>query len=181
MADIYVAFAGLKGSGKTEAADILGRQLARRGVPVLHYNFATPIKQILNEGVGVPGEKLYLKDGVFHGGKEVRKILQDFGMAIRRFDDNFWVNAWRSRTQHFHGVVLVSDLRFYAEAVTLRQQGAIMFWVDRGLTNTDSHISEQSADTFRQWLTPLDNTGTRAELRKKLRPLAKEIAREYFS
>ncbi|WP_435613285.1 hypothetical protein [Streptomyces sp. bgisy159] len=78
---------------------------------------------------------------------EVRRILQEFGAAIRALDEDFWLRAALKKTQEIndYGVpVVITDVRYHNEAASLVRAGFHLIHIDRpGVPQLD-HESERS-------------------------------------
>lgn len=79
-------------------------------------------------------------------GPEIRHLLQEFGMAVRDTDPDFWIRSVmrRSAALREDGTpVVVTDVRFPNEADAIERQGGILVRIDRpGLPDDDQHPSE---------------------------------------
>lgn len=76
---------------------------------------------------------------------EVRRVLQELGMAIRAIDPEFWLRAALKRVTEANeaGVpAVITDVRFPNEADSLRRAGFHLVYIDRpGVPQLD-HASE---------------------------------------
>lgn len=76
---------------------------------------------------------------------EVRRVLQEFGMAVREIDEEFWLRAALKRVQEINESgrsAVITDVRFPNEAASLRRAGFHLLYIDRpGVEHLD-HASE---------------------------------------
>lgn len=87
-----------------------------------------------------------------------RRLLQDLGMAWRRYDPKYWIRRVQSKVPLYPGSVVVSDCRFLNEIVDMQLFGECFFFhvvtvrverpgYDNGLTGeTAVHESETNLD-----------------------------------
>jgi dephospho-CoA kinase len=126
-----VGFIGLAGSGKDTAALVLLAHGWRRMA------FADRLKGIARQ-FGWNG----IKDDAG------RKLLQDLGMAARRYNQNFWINEAMAQlfevSSNFAEIPRVwTDVRFENEADFVRYRGGIIIRIVRpSLKSEDQHESE---------------------------------------
>ena len=77
-----------------------------------------------------------------------RRLLQDLGMAARRYNRNFWINQalteMREVSENWVEIPRVwTDIRFDNEADLVRSRGGIIIRIVRpSLKNSDDHESE---------------------------------------
>lgn len=168
--------------GKDTAATALGRELGFKRI-----GFADKLKELaleadplvttsartVNVQVG-HGRMKHVVQGL--GGwdeakrtyPEVRKFLQDLGLAARKvFGDDFWINqvvlqAIARDRANLHTVI--SDVRFLNEAEALKAAGGLLIKITRPGRNGDSHISEQQLAEYDGWDAVIPNTGSLIEL-----------------
>jgi hypothetical protein len=78
-----------------------------------------------------------------HG--EVRRILQELGMAVRAIDEEFWLRTALDKVREINTSghpVVITDVRFPNEADSLRRAGFHLLFIDRpGVPHLD-HASE---------------------------------------
>lgn len=80
---------------------------------------------------------------------EVRRLLQVFGTEVGRdmFGENFWVDLVLDNLRSFHTVI--SDVRFVNEADAIRNQGGVIWRVNRsGIGPVTGHSSEIALDQY---------------------------------
>jgi len=106
----------------------------------------------------------------------VRRILQWWGTEYRRAQDaDYWTKAWAKKVSSYdldkvH--ILVDDVRFMNEVLTLRGMGAKLVKIERpGFAAGGNHASETSLDDFHDWWQILSNTGTLDEFKQKVEDL----------
>lgn len=80
--------------------------------------------------------------------QEVHRFLQEFGVAIRSLDEDFWLRQVMGRAGALASMgypVVVTDVRFQNEAQAIRDAGGVLVRVDRpGLPDEDRHVSENA-------------------------------------
>lgn len=164
-----VGFTGRKRSGKDTAAGVLEAFGFKR------LAFAGPIKAMIGallEYQGVDDETIYrmlegdLKEvpTPYLGGRTPRYAMQKLGTEWGRemMCDTIWVDILR-RVARFFKRVVVSDVRFPNEVEALKEDGGIIYRVNRpGLPPADDHPSEAQIDTL-EVFGELQNTAASAE------------------
>jgi len=112
---ILVAFTGKMGSGKSTAAKTLEEFGFER------FSFATKLKE--------------LAEDLFEMKEKDRKLLQDFGSALREIDQDVWVKylmrkiglcVFRCIEDKQPARIVIDDLRYLNEAHILKQNGFIL-------------------------------------------------------
>ena len=170
-----IAFTGLKGSGKTTAAQAL---IVRGFVPV---RFAEPLKEMLVAMYVVAGLSQEAIERRMNGdlkeapcalllGKTPRYAMQTLGTEWGRdlIHEHLWLALWERRVKQYmkQGFdVVCDDCRFDNEAEAVQMLGGYVGLVDRGLENDDAHSSEKITT---RWDFPLENTGTDTEFRRRV-------------
>jgi hypothetical protein len=102
-----------------------------------------------------------IKDTGF--GPEARRLLQEFGQAVRSLQPDFWLRAGMEKARRAirdHGGAVITDVRYENEAETIQSAGGVLVRIVRpGLESTDTHASETELDRY-----PVDftvrNSGT---------------------
>ncbi len=146
-----IALCGLKGSGKSSAANALASVL-----PAARVRFAGPLKDMLR-AIGltdaeIEGELKELPSDKLCG-KTPRHGMVTLGTEWGRqmIGEDIWVEAWkRSVAPHLaRGVdILTEDLRFPNEYEAVRSLGGIVLRVTRPGLLPGDHESEQHALKF---------------------------------
>lgn len=151
-----VGLKGHIGTGKdTAAAGLIERGWIRIA-------FADPIKRLAT-GLGWNGTKD--PDG--------RRFLQELGDATKdALGPDIWVDLAEARIDAHATApgIVVTDVRYPAEAAMLRRHGALIVEIRRAGHHGDTHSSE----TDQRLVVPdeiLENTGDAAELQEALRRL----------
>ena len=127
-----VGFIGLAGAGKDTAALALTCRGWRRKA------FADYLK-IMAVSFGWDGYK----------DERGRRLLQDLGMAARKYNPNFWIDqAYYGLNSMFVDLEKVpyawTDIRFQNEAEFVRRRGGIIIRIIRpSLESIDDHVSER--------------------------------------
>lgn len=79
--------------------------------------------------------------------REVRRLLQEYGVAIREIEPDFWVRTTLDQARRAQGNVVVTDVRFPNEVAGIRALGGTIVQILRpGLESTDTHISETALE-----------------------------------
>lgn len=106
--------------------------------------------------------------------REVRRLLQEYGVAIREIQEDFWVRATLDRALAVEASgtpVVVTDVRFPNEADEVRERGGVIVRIVRpGQVSNDSHASETALDDYVEDVL-IVNDGTLDDLAAKARRL----------
>jgi hypothetical protein len=113
-------------------------------------------------------------------GADARQFLQNYGMAIREMDPNFWLRQALSAADDVRreGIpAVITDVRFTNEADQIEREGGILVRVIRpGLeTDGDTHVSETELATRPTPYTVV-NAGTLEDLRETVFELHEAIS-----
>ncbi|MEU8655269.1 hypothetical protein [Actinoplanes philippinensis] len=74
---------------------------------------------------------------------EVRRTLQNYGVAIRQVDPDFWIRPVMSAVATRNSPAVITDVRFPNEADAVEAAGGLLVRVIRpGLDESDAHESE---------------------------------------
>ena len=150
MTKKILAFAGFKGSGKSESTNLLIKQ------GYTDIKMAAPVKIMLAalwEYNGLNAEDIYrrlegdLKEvsDEFLEGKTPRFAMQMLGTEWRNFfSERLWVEMWLKKVAASSTNVVCSDVRFPAEIDALKSLGGSLIWINRPGTGGDGHASEQN-------------------------------------
>lgn len=181
---MIVGLSGKKRSGKDTFAQVLVDEFGFTRVAfadalketVLRLN---PIVDAFNTGAWVATTRL--ADVV--GGEgwekakerpEVRRLLQEHGLAIREVMPSFWIDAAMKKADEFERVVL-TDVRFPNEADAVGE--GLLIRIDRpALMTFDEHLSETALDDYGNFDEYVLNSGTVEDLHEK----ARAIMRSYL-
>ena len=89
---------------------------------------------------------------IYHepGPMTAREFMQFFGTEVmRKMYDNIWINRTiKDIETEGPQIAVISDCRFKNEAVALKQIGAKLVYLDRTISNSDGHSSENGFDDF---------------------------------
>ena len=78
---------------------------------------------------------------------EVRRTLQNYGVAIREIQPEFWIDAAMAEADRESRPVVVTDVRFPNEVEAIRARGGLFVRVTRpGVYGVNEHISEHAID-----------------------------------
>lgn len=85
-----------------------------------------------------------------YGPMTAREFMQFFGTEImRKMYEPIWVERTIKDIQTEESqLAVISDCRFKNEAVALKQAGAKLVYLDRSISNSDNHISENGFEDF---------------------------------
>lgn len=146
-----IAFAGFKGSGKSEAVKTL------ESIGYTDVKMAAPLKQMLRSMYRYCGLSYEEVERRLEGDlKEVpdewlfdqtpRHAMQQLGTEWRNsIHPMLWIPMWQRRVRLLKpNPVCCSDIRFAHEVDALRAVGGRLVWIDRPGTDTDGHASEQN-------------------------------------
>jgi hypothetical protein len=127
MSKPTIGLIGLAGSGKDTAAEALGQFGYWKSA------FASALKDLAYE-FGWDGKK----------DERGRALLQDLGMAARRYNPNFWIEqlTWPTKGRAFGIPQVFTDVRFQNEADYIRERHGIIIRIVRPGLIPDSHESE---------------------------------------
>jgi len=156
-----IAFSGRKQSGKTICSEFLKGLLLSNGYSEVEiYNFADPLKEdICMNMFGLSYVQCYGED---HNKNELidaywedkqltaRDLMQLIGTDLfRKLNNNVWVNALINKIKKSKlQVVIVSDCRFPNEIEAIKNNGGIVFRLNRN-PHKSEHISESILDACR--------------------------------
>ena len=156
-----IAFSGRKQSGKTICSEFLKGLLLSNGYSDVEiYNFADPLKEdICMNMFGLSYVQCYGED---HNKNELvdaywedkqltaRDLMQLIGTDLfRKLNNNIWVNALINKIKKSKlQVVIVSDCRFPNEIEAIKNNGGIVFRLNRN-PHKSEHISESILDACR--------------------------------
>jgi len=156
-----IAFSGRKQSGKTICSEFLKGLLLSNGYSDVEiYNFADPLKEdICMNMFGLSYAQCYGED---HNKNELvdaywedkqltaRDLMQLIGTDLfRKLNNNIWVNALINKIKKSKlQVVIVSDCRFPNEIEAIKNNGGIVFRLNRN-PHKSEHISESILDACR--------------------------------
>lgn len=121
-----------------------------------------------------------IQDRVGQTALTVRRILQWWGTEYRRAQDpDYWTKAWADKVQEYdleRTHILVDDVRFINELNTIKQQGGLIYKIERpGFDGANNHASETSLDEYREWDGILRNDGSLAQFQDQVTALAKQL------
>jgi hypothetical protein len=147
-----IGISGKAGAGK----DYVGQYLRRYGFQ--NVAFAWPLKaECVKQGTGTFDECFNTKPA------HVRHWLQDYGVAMRQLEPDYWVKQLDTliRTLHSQGGIssfAITDMRFWNELDYVRRNGGKLLRIEHGdrpyplagLTAA-SHVSETELDDYKGW------------------------------
>lgn len=94
-----------------------------------------------------------------YGPMTAREFMQFFGTEImRKMYEPIWVERTIKDIQTEESqLAVISDCRFKNEAVALKQVGAKLVYLDRSISNSDNHVSENGFDDFNDFDLVINN------------------------
>lgn len=169
----HIALIGKARSGK----DTVARRLIQRHA-YTRVAFADPLKGMalrIDPNISTASQPVRLSTLIEATGwelakdfyPETRRFLQRLGASIRDVDPDFWVNIAMNKVDvadTWNLPVVITDVRYENEAVTLRDRGFTLVRVVRPeIESTDTHASETELDS---WATrhTIHNVNTLSEL-----------------
>lgn len=103
--------------------------------------------------------------------REVRRTLQNYGVAIRQLQPDFWIRTTLGRALATPRPVVITDVRFPNEAAAIETAGGVVIRIERpGLESDDTHASETALDDY-YFEHVLHNDGTVEDLAAKVEAL----------
>lgn len=111
----------------------------------------------------------------------VRSVLQDVGKKARdTFGDDAWTDAVMAAADATDGPVVITDVRFPAEAAAIRSRpsGRVVRIVRPGTGPINAHPSETALDNYDGFDAVVHNDSTPAELRTRILALAQHTPKE---
>jgi len=173
---MIIGFAGLAGAGKNEAA---------KALPFPSVGFADAIKEIV---ISIdPCISFHQVSGMIHlssllkyepfelikrNSKELRRLLQELGMAMRNINEEHWINhLWLEMEEKGIYDYCITDVRFKNEISFIKREfvsPGYVIWVERPGVEQGTHASENSitADDCDGFVL---NDGTIEDLHQKVR------------
>lgn len=150
MSRILLGLVGKKRTGK----DTLAQRLVEEH-GFVRVAFADPLKRAAIDLDPLIERSVRLSNAVdFHGYdeakeaySEVRRTLQNLGVAIRNLDPEFWVRMGMEEAAK-HERAVITDVRFPNEAKAVELAGGVTVKILRDTGLTDQHISETALDDF---------------------------------
>ena len=181
-----VAFGYKKGTGKDTAAQLLITALKTecRGVKIVQSSFAGLLKVISYQLYGWAG----LRPGDYYEDhrdlKEVtlpeiglspRSIWIGVGNKLREVYPNTWLHHPLARSEH--DFKIITDLRFWNEAVAVRDEGGILIRMDRNVPRGNDP-AEIELDSWRDWDYVFKNNGSFNYLNSQIVSLAEKVCQK---
>lgn len=177
---MIVAVAGVKGSGKTTAADIFINQ------GYILINFADMLKDFLMETHGFTYGEMYdplLKELPNAQGLVPRKMMQETGDLFKnQYGDSVFANHVVSTIQKNRGNYVVGDLRYPIEFEKLQKAGAIFIYVNRQVDENylSNHSSEQEVKNLKNRCDHIvENNGSKIDFLCKISTLSKSLKKTH--
>lgn len=186
---LIIGLHGKAGAGKDTAAEMLQSFLPEGSTRTVA--FATPLKEAAKAKFGLSDWQVNTQEGkkelVPALGKTVRQLLELEGTESTRhvYGDNFWIwrmsqevdKAFKENTKVF----IITDVRFENEAQFVRDNGGLVFQIDRELEKELATVSHASAQPLPRELVDIsiDNNGTIEDLTNTLKELVEVLEENY--
>jgi hypothetical protein len=179
---MIIGLSGYARSGKDTVADHLVSTY-----DFAQYSFAASMKEAMyrlnpivhSDNIGTFRYQglvdVYGLDKVKEEYPEVRRLLQVFGTEVGRemFGENFWVDLVLDNIKSFHTVI--SDVRFVNEADAIKNEGGVVWRVNRmGIGPVTGHSSETALDNY-NFDAIIDNNSDMLSLYKNVDSLIGEV------
>jgi len=141
-----IAFCGLKGSGKTTAAEHIVRKY-----PYTRMSFAGPLKEAAMTMFDLSPQQVYempFKEEIDERwGITPREILQRLGTEVgREFDKDLWIKNLKSRAEKSETSIVIDDCRFFNESEAIKSMGGHVIGIKRADLKASNHASELEMD-----------------------------------
>jgi len=94
------------------------------------------------------------------GSMTAREFMQFFGTEVmRKMYDNIWINRTiKDIETEGPQIAVISDCRFKNEAVALKEIGAKLVYLDRSISQSDNHVSENGFGDFDDFDLKIENS-----------------------
>lgn len=182
---MIIGLHGRAGAGKDTAAEMLQSFLPEGSTRTCA--FATPLKEAAKIKFGLTDWHTNTQEGkrefVPYLGKTVRQLLELEGTEATRdvYGDNFWI--WRMSQEVDKAfkenikIFIITDVRFENEAQFVRDNGGLIFQIDREMEQELATASHASAQPLPPHLVNIfvPNNGTIKDLEKEVKDLAEVI------
>lgn len=153
-----IGLVGIAGSGKNTAAEVFVKAGYQEA------SFAQPVKQIAMQ-MGWTGEKTGAG----------RALLQDIGMAGRKYNPNVWIDIMKwCNPVRFGAPTVITDVRFENEADWIRRAGGKLIRIVRPNIEQGTHISETEQNGMQVNWSVL-NDGSVADLHIQIETILNDI------
>lgn len=176
-----IAFGHKKGTGKDTAGKFLDTILRANNINSCRASFADKLKDVAFQLYAWAG----LKRGIYYEThyNEKEGVLPEIGLSPREI----WINIGNKLREVYPDtwldfvlkgvncdVVIVTDLRFWNEAMKLREQDAVLVRMLRDGISAGDDPAETSLNDWDDWNYEVDNNGDLATLNNHIILLAKK-------
>lgn len=182
---LIIGLHGKAGAGKDTTASLLQSFLPEGSTRTVA--FAKPLKDAAKAKFGLTDWHVNTQEGkkelVPALGKTVRQLLELEGTEATRdvYGSNFWI--WRMSQEVDKAfkenikIFIITDVRFENEAEFIRDNGGLIFQIDRELKQELATVTHASAKTLPPHLVNIfvPNNGTIEDLKKEVKDLANVI------
>jgi len=184
MKKLIVGFGSKRLRGKDTAANFMSALMVSRGFQVRRDAFASTVKDVCQVVFGFSSEQMNNPDIKMvedeFWGFTPRWAMQRVGTEAFRqqIRHDIWVKCLERRFLKDDRSVVVSDMRFENEAVSIREMGGFVIRVDRRIDfdeNQDQHPSETGLDQFNEWDFVVENNGSLDDLEASIASVLLEI------
>jgi hypothetical protein len=165
-----IGISGKKQAGKDTLCELLLNAADAKGTRIA---FADALKEEVAKACGVTVEFINENKEMF------RPILQWWGTDFRRKlnGENYWVEKAivkiHQAVKSGKDLIIIPDVRFRSEALTLLDLGAHVIRVSRPEQTGDTHASETELDNFESFHHIILNTGTIEDLKPEVQSILK--------
>lgn len=165
-----IGISGKKQAGKDTLCDLLIKAADAKGTRIA---FADALKEEVARACGVTVEFINANKEMF------RPILQWWGTDFRRKlkGETYWVDKAIVKISQAiksgKDLIIIPDVRFRSEALTLLDLGAHVIRVSRPEQAGDTHASETELDNFESFHHIILNTGTIEDLKPEVQAILK--------
>lgn len=178
-----LGLSGKRGSGKDTVARLIQQLQPERYWQIR--SVGEPIKAVCAALTGEDVAPYYSQRGKAEllpaFGRTRGEMLQQVGLALRRWEPDVWVQAFFSSLPATQAAI-IADVRFPNEADHIRRRGGLMLRVEgdplgqRGDgTRDDQHPSETALDEYPHFAAIFHNTGSRWDLEQQVRRVLQQL------
>jgi len=165
-----IGISGKKQAGKDTLCSFILQQANCNGIRIA---FADALKEEVAKACGVTVEFINQNKELF------RPILQWWGTDFRRKlnGESYWVDKAifkvNDAVKSGKNLIIIPDVRFLSEAVTLLDFGAHVVRISRPTQVCDNHASETELDSFKSFHHIILNTGSVDDLKAEAAEIIK--------
>lgn len=146
---LLIGLVGKSGAGKSAVAEILRKEHGFAAAAFADGLKATVIEMGVKVG-GVELSSLPVLEDRKREDPEVRRLLQEFGALVRKYDQDCWIRAVAWRIDYYAergGSVVISDVRYLNEAEAVRKAGGILVRVASTEEGLEGEAGKHASET----------------------------------